>query len=213
MIVENSVGFKLRNNQPQWCTRCFVYILVTAEVPGRYYLSTYAYNLEPLLYKQLNYEKTVLAQTTECYQYYITGADNDLYVYADIFQGNVILMAIGRSTPKSLTDTSIAIKSESQGFDRIMVVQSSLRTQVGYKTGLWYICAYAFDDASFRLHLDEHGTSTKLRALTGVQYTFRIAANSFVWYTYNVGELDTAGNITLNFTSNVAEIQMYYMIC
>lgn len=78
LVLEDGVAMRLSKKDVNWCSKCYVYILINVETEQRYYLTTKALTSEPKLTSAVPLEITVNPFQMECLEYFVQNSKRTL---------------------------------------------------------------------------------------------------------------------------------------
>jgi hypothetical protein len=64
----------------------------------------------------------------------------------------------------------------------VLILTAKDRNRLGYKTGLYEVCAYGNDDSSFAITPTEDNFNQRFDALDKYTYTFNIESKNFMYF-------------------------------
>lgn len=219
-LISNGAGFYFTEDDNGWCTRCYVYLYVEITVPGRYYVSAKASARNPVITKDKVSERFVNMRQQDCFQYYVQSDVNDLVVKLDHYQGLVDFYIAGQRVPSGPNDLDNVIVKATRSDSMQLILTAAERARLGFKTGLYEICIYGYQDSSVAITPTEINGANRFELSDGQQITTSIQRRSSMSFVYTQMFLAQRSNITvsmlglsLNATTNQQPPRVFYKIC
>lgn len=171
----------------EWCTGCWVTILVDVTTSGKYHLLAKTNLATPLIHPSKRVDDIAFSGERLCYQYYVKNADTDLEVRVAPFSGLLSYNLTPQRIPIDHEDGSF--KFAGQGSSSLVV---SSRERKEAKTGLYYICVFAHLTSTFSLIVQEREANLTYHYLQdGYVETGEVQGNgNLTVYMYKVPPLD-----------------------
>jgi len=85
LTIKRGKGFRLNKSLKQWCTSCYIYIMLDVHYPSRYYMTAQAISRDISMKLATSTIGIVNAQTQECFYVNVDNAAGDIFLTFNTF--------------------------------------------------------------------------------------------------------------------------------
>ena len=149
-LLSEGVALKFGEESPNWCVQCFVYAILNVREEGRYYVTSEARHGNEPLSATLPSEIMVNAFRQECYSYFVLKTQYDVRFDVDAYAGHADVYIAPRDKPAGPNSDRIRLRA-AHGASRSIILSAVDRAALGYSTGAYHVCFYAYSPFSARV--------------------------------------------------------------
>lgn len=139
-------------NLEDWCTDCYVTILVDVVDEGRYEVMARSNLGVSNLWEGKKVDDLVYHNSQVCYIYNIRDASKDIQIRTTEYSGIVSILVNPKVAPESYQNATYKTVSSSSN---ILTVSARERQADGNATGQYYICVFGHITATYSIQVDE----------------------------------------------------------
>ena len=173
--LSNGKAFKFSNTDQGWCTRCNVYLMVSIQKAGKFFVTPTTYSSKEQIIAEQYTRLIVNQQGQECLEYTIASITNDLVVEIFDLEGTS-KVTVNPRTVKGDQDTSLVVSPLHP--KRVVALSPDLRTQPGtdVRRGEYQVCVNAIQKSSVLLKVEEKNLRKRYTVEDDVYYKIAIEA-------------------------------------
>ena len=146
---------RLSDNYPEdWCTDCYINILIDVNDPGIYSITAKTNVGTPVLTKNKRVDDVAFYGERNCYKYYVQSPSTDIHLKVAQFSGMVAYSFNPRLIPSD-NKTKPAFSHEGTTRNSVLVISAGDRALKNSKTGDYYICIDAYMTSTYSLIVSE----------------------------------------------------------
>jgi hypothetical protein len=181
--LSNGKAFKFSSTDQGWCTRCSVYLMISAGAAGKFFVSPITYSSKEQIVAEQYTRLIVEQQGQECLEYTVASATADLVVEIIDLEGTS-QVTVNPRTVKSSQETSLAVSPLQP--KRVVALSADLRNQPGadVRKGGYQLCVNAIQKASVLLKVEEKTLRGRYAVEDDVFYKVAIEAGQSATFLY-----------------------------
>jgi hypothetical protein len=153
-LLSEGLAVKFGESHPSWCVQCFVYAILNVVEEGRYYVTAEARHGNDALSATLPSEIMVNPFQQECFSYFVLKTQFDVRFDIDGYAGHADVYVAPRDKPAGPSSDRIRLRA-AHGASRAVVISAVDRQALGYSTGAYHLCFYAYSPFSARVSSTE----------------------------------------------------------
>lgn len=143
LILRNGLGIKFGKHDYQWCVNCFIYIIANIFDDQRYYLTSQSIQYNDPLMKKLSHFSLINPFNQDCFEYFVLDSKKDTRFDIYSYTGQFDTFVQARDVPASPNSNKARLRT-SHGTEQSIILRSTDRLNMGFSTGSFFLCLYAW---------------------------------------------------------------------
>jgi len=147
-VVDNAIAIKFGRDSDRWCTKCWVYIVLNVVVEQRYYITSISKQYNDALSTTLSQDIMVNPFEQECYEYFVLRTKYDARFFVYGYTGQADIYVAARNEPEGPKSNRVHLRAGFGSSTSVAFSPSDRKDLVGYSTGTYWVCIFAYSPFS-----------------------------------------------------------------
>lgn len=151
-ILANGQSVLVNEGEPNFCKKCWVYLVVVMIDDMRLYVTADATARIGSVSRGVYKDLMVNEGSFECFSYSVGSINNDVLFRMNHYQGNADLYVARRNEPSTIASSAIKMSSVMEYPRQVLIVTRRDRSLWAAEIGQYYFCLNTFAAVSAQAH-------------------------------------------------------------